>query len=1234
MAETTNSFSSVLAQFTRLQTQVLEILQGMTEAVGTSSETVTLEFKTASGETVTYTIPSFGYLESQIQRLDSTVTKLMGLDGSDANIRMPDGSFKKIYQSRLINAPNRITNIPVPGEFQYRNNWFFESFLSPALFIPVDISAYVTPDADKILVKRIIVNTDTADEKEFFDQKYKGRNDVSYESLITDLQRNDIIFFQDEDINDLPLSVLRYEGTFDIFKYEDITQENPDGTTSKRRKYFLNKLTYSDGLSNVLDTVDLKVNDQLVTGESIYKVDTIDIANSAITVKKTSGYDAIVVGVDSLRIYSEKFSARQAQVGVGFDERQVVFFKPVDPNFNVVATDWSNGIGFYSNELSISTTKGEKTLEQFYNTEVTDFGQQFLSAAKEKTIPAIYGEIPNAPVISTTDFKVVRINDHKLDSNEVDNINKKAADKVRLNSEIKELEAAIDKKKEQLSNTKFNSDAERRGVKNELDSLIREKTSKSSLYASIVQELAVLSEDKPATLDKPKFRIRGFFEIPEPKENSKTGSQYPVQFIQEYRYVSLDGSATDSKQFEFTDAEGQILRGTYSNWNQSKSDLRKKIYNDETGLYEWATEDIENPDDNNINQVDIPIGKGERVELRIRSVSEAGWPINPLISDYSDTIAIDFPDELLTEDEATLAIQQATEEETRVAFQEELNAQGLDIHLSRQFTVGEKTFVHDAERIASGFFTEGGNVINLLEKLRNMESELAFLRAKVEEIKGELAVTIIDTDGNKTSVNNGDKIELFAGYYKDFTDALPVGERKGAIVSSTYRILIENSESTPLELISRLPGGIGQRLENTVDPAGQVPSYFGAGLGWVNESISPPDKDYNASRRYDLVPSVNNSVDASETNTASKISSNFHQSQQLPSQFLYSRFTDVGLKAKSGDLYFDAGGGSTDTRLSLLGPYDASLRSYIADTPSTGASTFTWDGTYTATSPNGSGTLTDFCVHIDHPLLNDDNTTAYTSLQNPEITVSGYEEDDVFGNIPITDVDEITSAFRHSNGFNSVGYSQQTNFRNNWKELGTALWAGANLINGAVGSATYPITLAAGSYDTSLSNEYILPDKFGFTDFDRFLIGKNTCGAYLYVAPTTIDQLLVDGTDVRASKFIQNGEGNGIEVPVTFQFRMTDYFGEGNTGSGIIGGYDSSSITQLTPKTKKINLSYIRKVGVDIYVRNETTFSFDVQLTAKYQRESLSQKTDIVGKKVSKTREQVRVKKSQIKNLR
>jgi len=1224
MSKTKNSFSSVLVQFTRLQTQILEILQGLNQAVSTSSETVTIELKTDSGEEITYTIPSFGYLESEITRLDSNINKLTGLDGSDANVRMPDGTFKKIYQSRLLVSPSRISNLKTPESFGYKNNWFFESFLSPALYIPIDVSDYIDPDADKILVKRIILNTDTEDKKEYFNTQLKGRNDITYEDLLFALQNNAITFFQDEDVSDLPISVLRYEGTFDIFKYEDISVTNSDGSISKKRKYYLDKLTYSDILSNTLDTIDLKVKDKLSTGESLFEVEILDTDNNAIVVKRLSGTDSISVGVGALRIFSEKFAVKEAQVGIGFNERQVVFFKAINPNFNLTSSEWSDGISFYSNDLTIDTTTGKKTLDQFYRTEVTDFGQQLITGAKENTITSIYGETPDAPVVDSTDFEVVKINEHKLDTNEVNNVKKKAADKVRLNSEIKEFDAAIEKKKEELTNTKFNSEAERRGVKNELDSLVREKTSKSSLYSSIVQELAVLSQDKPASLDKPKYRIRGFFDIPEPKNNENTGLQYPIQFIVEHRYIRIDGSATNTKQFEFTNANGQITRGSYSNWNVNKSEVRKKIYNDATGLYEWATEDLENPDAVNINQLDIPISKGERVEIRIKTISEAGWPVNPLMSLYSDTVTIDFPQELLTEDESSIAIQEATKEESRVQFQQELDARGLDLHLSRSFTTGDKYYAHDTESIASGFFTANGTVINLLEKIKLLETELASLKAQVEEVAGELSITILDSDGNKTAIRNGDSIDLFAGYYKDFVDALPASERKGAVISIPYKILLENSESTPLELISRLPGGIGQRLPNTVDPTG-------IGFGWVNETIVPADRDYTASRRYDIVPIVNNSIDPGETNTASKISSNFHQSQQLNSQYLYGRYTNVGLKSNSGDLYFDSNGEKVETR---YGTYDAVNRSIFPLTPSTGTDAFVWNGPYSTLVPAGNGTAQNFCVHIDHPLLNDDLAKPFLNLQNPEITLAGYDEDDIFGNIPYTTSSEATSAFRHSYGFNIQGKSKQLNFRNNFKEITESGWDGIFPGPTTVINASYPYVLTAGSYDSALTANYILPDKYGFIDNDKYLIGKNTCGAYLYMAPQTIDQLLVDGTDVRANKFLENGDSNGIEIPILFQFRMTDYYGEGSTGIGIIGGFDQAALTQITEKSASINLIYTRTLGFDVYVRNKTPFSFDVNLTAKYRRESLSQKTDIIGKKVSKNREQIRVKKSQIKNLK
>lgn len=1261
MSKTINSFSSVLAQFTRLQVSALEILQGLSAATSSSTDNVVVTFKTAQGETVSYNVPSLGYIEAQINRLDKTLEKLMGLDGSDANIKMPDGTFKKIFQTRLLKAPDRITGLTSPSSFEFRNNWFFESFLSPALFVPFDVSAYVVPDSNKMLVKRVILNITEDSQKVYFDQFFKGRNDISYEELLVNLQANDISFFVDEDIQDLPLSVLRYEGTFDVFRYEDVEIENTNGTISKRRKYFISKLTYTDNLINTSDSIDLKVGDNLAVKESIYQIDTIDANTNCVTLRSISGKDPILVGIDMLRIYSSAFSVKKANVGVGFDERQIIFFKAVDPNFNIVSTSWSTGVAFYSNELTVETQNGVINLEQFYRTQVVDFGQQFLSAAKEKVIPAVYGEIPNAPTLSIDNFKVVRINEHKFSTEEVENIQKKAADKVRLNSEINELDSALEKKKAELTARKFDTDAERRGVKNELDSLIREKSSKSNLYASLVQELAVLAQDKPSSLDAPKYRIRGFFELPEPKTNDKTGLQFPIQFEIDYRYLRLDGSATGTQQFEFTDAQGITQRGSYSNFVATKSEIRKKIYNDSTGIYEWSSEDIENPDEVNINQIDIPMSKGERVEIRIRSISEAGWPINPLYSQYSESIIMDFPEEFVEEDEASLAITSALEESTRVAFQQELDARGLDLHLSRAFTTGDKYFGHESEQIASGYFTPEGNVINLFEKLKAMETEIAELKAKVEQIKGKLVITVVEPNGTRNIIKNGDVVSMFAGYYEDFIKDLPAGERKGAIISVPYRLLVENSENSPLELMSRLPGGIGDRLPNTTDPSGSSIITLAQPLfntdGWVEESITPTDKDYNTARKYDWVPIAQNSVDKTETNTASKISSNFHQSQQLLSQFIYSRYSDIGL-SPNAELYlegYDDDGNDID-RLSLT--YQPRFRSFLPDTPASGSTVFVWDGSYANNTPNGNGVLNDFCIHIEHPVLNDGLSTSFVELQNPDIILNGFINDKVYGFIPTTSSNEATAAFIISKyiglslGSNYIGttsltprtvtksdFNAQLDYRNNWTELGENGWN--SILGSAPNLVSYPVTITNSDYDINyfdnnspLSNEYILPDKLGFINNDRYLIGNKTCGAYLYMAPTTIDQLLVDGTDERGVKFINTGDGNGLEIPLLFQFRMTDYFGPGNQGVGVVGGFNPNISVQITSASKNINLTYEKRIGFDVYVKNETTFSFDVKVSAKYRRESLAQKVDIVGTKISANREQLTVKKTQIKDLR
>jgi hypothetical protein len=1179
MAETSNSFATILADFIRLQNNSLEQLQKVSQAVTTNADTITVTQKNADGTTSTFTLPSFGWIKASLERIDKTVSTMLGFDGSEAYIRMPDGTFKKIYQAKNVTDPSPVGQVTVPAKFIAENNWFFESLLSPALKVSIDVSKYVPQEESKIYVKRMILNLDTDDKLLYFTNDVNGKNDINYVNFIIELQKRNINYFIDEGVNDLPLSIVRYTGDFITVNIEDRTFSNPDGSTSTKRWYLLNTLKYNDNLSLSKQTMVLKPGDKLLKGESIYEVSEIDNSTNFIRINRTSGYDPLVVG-EPIIFYSETFSPKVVNVGIGYDEHDVVFFKSVNDTENLLSSTYSPGVGFYSNELTIDLTTGPKLLKDFYNESVLDFGSLLLASSKENKIAAVNGLVPNAPVLNDANFQVVSVNDHKLDQAEIQAIRKKQADKVRLESEITELQKSIDKKKEELNTTKFNSDTERRAVKNQLDSLIREKDTKTALYASIVKELAVTAQQKPAALDTPKYRVRGFFAIPDPVKDSNGQEQNAIQFYTYYRYVRPDGSASDIKQFDYTDTSGSIKRATYSNLNEVKSEIRKKVYDPTRGIYVWAVEDITNPDVVNINQVDIPISNGEKVEFYVVSVSEAGWPENPILSIASNLISMEFPQDLVSEDEAAIALREASQDIVRVDLENDLAAKGLDVHLASSFNAIEKYYAHDTSVISSNVYTPQGTVISLDNYIASLNLRIQDLENRLNKVVGDVKVYIVDEDKNaKLAVKNGDVVTLFAGYYTDAVNLLPATNRRGAIVSKGYKIYLENDEATPLQLVSRLPGGIAEDLPNSTGVTG---------------AIGINDPDYNVYRKYDQTPIVNTSVNAPDTNNANKIASAFYQSGQLKGQFLYSRYTDVGLVT---NLYQTPGTGTTR----YVVPEPASV---------TGTSQpWIWNRTNVAPGvlPVGNGTATVFSIHTDHPAINPATGTtvaSYTALQQPIITIE-----------PITgnpESPEAVSTFRHSYGFNQLGDrnipGKQLAYQKSW----TGTYVGL--------TSTTP----------SLS---ILPDKFGFVTDDKYLIGANTCGAYLFLGPVTYNQLLVNGVNARANKELDNGATNALVIPVIFQCRMTDYYGPSITSSssagglGILGGFNPNST--VPPK----NLTYVRQIGLDLYQQDKQTFSFDIQVSSTYQKDSLIQLYETGLPTATKDVKQVTYDKATIKRI-
>jgi hypothetical protein len=1153
MANTSNSFATILADFIRLQNNSLEQLQKVSQAVTTNADTITVTQTNADGTTSTFTLPSFGWLKSSVERIDKTVSTMLGFDGSDAYIRMPDGSLKKIYQAKTVTDPSPVGQVTVPAKFIAENNWFFESLLSPALKVSVDVSKYVPQQESKIFVKRMILTLDTPDKLAYFNDSVRGKNDIDYVQFLIELQKRNITYFLDEGVVDLPLSVVRYTGDFVVVNIEDRTFSNPDGSTSTKRWYLFNTLKYNDNLSLSKETMVLKPGDKLLKGESIYEISEIDNATNFIRVKRTSGYDPFVIG-EPVAFYSETYSPKVANVGIGYDEYEVLFFKSVNDEANLLSSKYSPGIAFYTNDLTIDLTSGTKTLNDFYKESVLDFGSMLMASAKENKISAVDGLVPNAPVLNEANFKVVSINDHKLNQAEIEAIRKKQSDKVKLQSEITELQKSIDKKKDELNTTKFNSDTERRAVKNQLDILIREKDTKTALYASIVKELAVTAQQKPAALDTPKYRIRGFFAIPDPVKDTTGREQSVIQFYTYYRYVRPDGSASDVKQYDYTDTSGAIKRATYSNLNEIKSDIRKKEYDPVSGKYFWLTENIEDPDAVNINQVDIPISNGEKVEFYVVSVSEAGWPDNPMLSIPSNLIAITFPNDLVVEDEATIALKEASQDAVRVDLENDLAAKGLDVHLASSFNAIEKYYAHDTSVISSNFYTAQGTVISLEDYIKSLTLRIQDLENRLNKVVGDVKVYLVDEDKNaKLPVKAGDVVTLFAGYYTDAVNLLPAANRRGAIISKSYKIYLENEEASPLQLISRIPGGIAENLPVS-------------GTGTVPPGINDPD--YNNYRKYDITPIVNPSVNPADTNNANKIASAFYQSGQLKGQFLYNRYTDIGLV---NNLYQ----GITASSRAIL--------------PSTGTGLgvtqpWIWDKTTVSPgiAPAGGGTANAFCIHTDHPVINiptNGATATFTSLQTPTISI-----DFVTGN---PQSPEAVSAFRHSYGFNALGDrnipAKQLEYKNNWP--------------GITGGTT-------STYVPAITD---LPDKYGFIDNDRYLIGSDTCGAYLFLGPVTYNQLLVNGVDARANRQLEPGLNNAIVIPVIFQYRMTDYYGPSISssstagGDGILGGYNPA-IT-VPPK----NLTYVRQLGIDLYQMDKQVFSFDIQVSATYQKDSLVQ---------------------------
>ena len=774
-----SSFPKVADQVISYNKNVIDILTKINTITTSTDSSVSLQIYDEKGVLRSFSLPTINALKADIDRLNNNINSLYNIDTTGSLVQTSPNTFKRVVAVDLNKEPNSISGLGTINTFKATNNWFFDSMVNPMLSIELDLSGQIEDNVRKIQSRRYIVSFDkdtagnlTANGQSAlnsFNNIYRGNSTVS----ITDFETwhkttpgvsqgsNPKI---DDQIFDLEPNELEYQGEYNVIKIQE-------DRLNRKLWYLLDTLEYvniSTGLTEKLNIGnELIINvSKSTTRYKIIEISTTDVSPK-IRVERVEGMDAIPVGTGTLKIYSPIVSNKKVMISVGYDERNVVFVKPINDDSHLLARNWSSGTGFWTNDLRLSstTTDNGTTMEQFYVDFVYDYGTVIKDMVNKK-IPNVLGGTPLAPTLNLDNFKVTQINKHLTDTPDSNLIKQKHNYQQTLKSEIQQIQQAILDKNKKAKVEKFKSESAKKQALLEIDELSKKRESKSKLLSSVTQEILDISKN-PLSKTQPKFNARGFWTIPDPVIVKGSKSQEIVQFIVQYRYLSKDGKEAPVDTFNVDNTQ---TTAAFSNWNEYKTDAKKRIFDPATQQYSWQVQDVTNAEMPNINQLDIAIQPNEKIELRIKSLSEVGWPESSVESNWSDILTIEFPDELnnvLNENDTI--VKEATKEDLKNSMQFELASKGLDEHLSDTIILNNKSYHHDSSRILSGFKDANGVALDLYEYLKALEDRIKGLEEKIKRAKGELQVTIL-RNNQEFIVSNGSE-STFIIECEDYLDA-------------------------------------------------------------------------------------------------------------------------------------------------------------------------------------------------------------------------------------------------------------------------------------------------------------------------------------------------------------------------------------------------------------------------------------------------------------------------------
>lgn len=794
---TRNTLAEQLANINLSQQNVLSILTGLNKLMTGETELVDIEITNQNGTKDTLTLRSNAYLLSELNRIRNTLTELTNLNpDSAATVVDESGQYRRILVSSFNNTIagdlNKIEESPSVS-VDYKSALYDLMFPST--------SVVFTLPHDFVLVDRVLVKTFRFSDNLTFDRVY---NDITYAEVVALSKQNRISGTWYEDVYPTKPREQRYYGSFTVLTVDNKTS---DGSIN----IHLLDTHYSDA-DSIEATRELFVGDILVTkeGNAKFEITAIDHFKKTATLKQIAGIASVQPGVGSLQyLYTIPDETRELHLPIHGSEKSVVFFLPINP-LNGATGVISKGHIINTANLMVFENGVATPFDTYFTNKVTNVGSYLEQLVSDSAIPFSKGIKPSKPILKADFFQVMQINKHLSDNTSVDNIEKLADEKEKTFSDITNINLQISTVNSRINAGRYRSLADRSSDENKLNNLLSQKKKLTALYTSLVNDISSKTLDDDLSNFTPKFRIRGFFPVQNPITSPDTRSQHIIKYIIEYRYCTPKTDISSATTLKYTSESGDELHGIFSSWIRQDSPVLQKIKNAD-GTITWAANNTEDGNEININQVDIPIRPNESVEIRVKALSEAGYPTTFTESDWSDVVRINFPAHLQSFTTIASTVEKNISDKQKVEIQEMLSDIGIDDHLATSFKEQDKYFAHNAHTIASGFRSAEQSTISLFDYLTQLTNQISTLKAQLNQSSLDATIEIVDEDGNSYSVQNFSTIQLYAGAYND-SFALTDKSHWGSIIEKKFYIKITNNNAASIDLLSPCPGNLNQKV--------------------------------------------------------------------------------------------------------------------------------------------------------------------------------------------------------------------------------------------------------------------------------------------------------------------------------------------------------------------------------------------------------------------------------------